>query len=85
MANSQVQFIVLDGVMVLLACISLTVMHPGIGFGDEWAQADFPFWKWNGAEGVVTEAYEGNGNLAVEVKEKGVTQETRKLSNELAD
>ncbi|KAN0110756.1 RTA1 like domain containing protein [Hyaloscypha variabilis] len=35
LANSQVQFMILDGVMVLVVCISLTVMHSGIGFGDQ--------------------------------------------------
>jgi hypothetical protein len=35
LANCQVQFMILDGVMVLVACICLTVMHSGIGFGDQ--------------------------------------------------
>jgi hypothetical protein len=36
---------ILDGVMVITACTCLTVMHPGIGFGNEWAEAKFPFGK----------------------------------------
>ena len=36
---------VLDGVMVIIACTCLTVFHPGIGFGDRWAEAKFPFGK----------------------------------------
>jgi hypothetical protein len=35
---------ILDGVMVLVACICLTVMHSGIGFGDQWAEETFTFW-----------------------------------------
>lgn len=35
---------VLDGVMVIIACLCLTIMHPGIGIGrKKWAQASFPF------------------------------------------
>lgn len=45
MANSEVQFMVLDGVMVIIACVCMTVLHPGIGFGDRWAEAKFPFGK----------------------------------------
>jgi hypothetical protein len=45
LANSQVQFMILDGVMVIIACTCLTVMHPGIGFGNKWAEAKFPFRK----------------------------------------
>ena len=36
---------VLDGVMVILACTCLTILHPGIGFGDRWVEAKFPFGK----------------------------------------
>lgn len=45
LANSEVQFMVLDGVMVIIACTCLTVFHPGIGFGGRWAEAKFPFGK----------------------------------------
>jgi RTA1 like protein len=45
LANSEVQFMVLDGVMVIIACTCLTIFHPGIGFGDRWAEAKFPFGK----------------------------------------
>lgn len=34
---------ILDGVMVIIACISLTIMHPGIGFGKKWADSKFSF------------------------------------------
>ena len=67
---------VLDGVMVLLACICLTVLHPGIGFGDEWAQADFPFWKSKALGGRNVENYATNGNIASEGKGEVVVQDT---------
>lgn len=35
LANSQAQFMILDGVMVIVASVCLTVMHPGIGFRDK--------------------------------------------------
>lgn len=41
MANSEVQFMILDGTMVILASACLTLMHPGIGFGDKWKDAKF--------------------------------------------
>jgi hypothetical protein len=34
---------ILDGTMVIMACICMTVFHPGIGFGDRWAEAKFSF------------------------------------------
>ena len=43
LANSEVQFMILDGVMVILACLSLSILHPGIGFGNKWGDAKFPF------------------------------------------
>jgi hypothetical protein len=36
---------VLDGVTVLSTSMCLTVMHTGIGFGDEWSGAKFTFRK----------------------------------------
>lgn len=46
LAQHEVDFMVLDGAMVLLACISLMIFHPGVAFGDSWNQASF---RW-GAE-----------------------------------
>lgn len=34
---------VLDGVMIIISCTCLTVMHPGIGFGDKWTASKFTF------------------------------------------
>ncbi|CEJ60772.1 hypothetical protein PMG11_09334 [Penicillium brasilianum] len=41
LAQDQVLFMVLDGAMVLLACIILTVFHPGSAFGGAWKDASF--------------------------------------------
>jgi hypothetical protein len=45
LANSQVQFMILDGAMVIMTGTCLTILHPGIGFGGKWAEAKFPFVK----------------------------------------
>lgn len=43
LANNEVEFMILDGVMVILATICLTVWHPGYGFQRQWNNARFPF------------------------------------------
>jgi hypothetical protein len=43
LANSQVQFMVLDGCMVIIACSCMTFMHPGYAFQKRWNDAKFPF------------------------------------------
>lgn len=50
---------VLDGVMIMLACIALSAVHPGFGFGRAgWAAASYPFFDKpeGGAEGRAEEA-----------------------------
>jgi hypothetical protein len=36
---------ILDGTMIILACTCMTVLHPGVGFGNKWADAKFRFTK----------------------------------------
>lgn len=43
LANNEVQFMVLDGVMVILACTCLSACHPGWGFQGRWDEAGFHF------------------------------------------
>ena len=43
MANLEVEFMILDGVMVILASTLLTVWHPGRGFEERWNAAGFQF------------------------------------------
>lgn len=45
LANNEVEFMVLDGVMVILASSCLTVFHPGFGFQGRWNEASFQFRK----------------------------------------
>jgi hypothetical protein len=51
---------VLDGVMVITACVCMTVLHPGIGFGDRWSEAKFQFGK--AVAGVDPEIVVESGN-----------------------
>ncbi|KAF4631646.1 hypothetical protein G7Y89_g6486 [Cudoniella acicularis] len=41
LGNQEVTYIVLEGVMVLTASISLTAFHPGPAFGGQWQATDF--------------------------------------------
>ncbi|KAK1967911.1 RTA1 like protein [Colletotrichum sublineola] len=43
LANQEVEFMVLDGVMIILACLCLSIWHPGNGFGGRWNEAKFRF------------------------------------------
>lgn len=43
MANDEVLFMILDGAMVILSVLCLTVMHPGRGFAGRWNEAVFFF------------------------------------------
>lgn len=43
LANLEVEFMILDGVMVILASMCLTIWHPGFGFGRQWNEAGFRF------------------------------------------
>ncbi|KAF7713847.1 Uncharacterized protein PECH_000840 [Penicillium ucsense] len=47
LAQDEVLFMVLDGAMVLLACIILTVFHPGLAFDGVWKEASFRWGKKN--------------------------------------
>lgn len=70
---------VLDGVMIILACTSLTVMHPGVGLGHKWAEAKFPFGKRRVAlenEQTVVENESSAGELNVVSSEKKLEEQT---------
>ncbi len=32
---------ILEGAMIVIACITLTIPHPGVGFKGTWATANF--------------------------------------------
>lgn len=41
LANDEVAFLVLEGAMVAVAVISLSISHPGVAFQGLWGKADF--------------------------------------------
>lgn len=41
LANDEVAFLVLEGAMVAIAVILLSVSHPGVAFQGLWGRADF--------------------------------------------
>ena len=42
-ANNQASFMVLEGLMIVLATIAITAYHPGRCFQGRWASMDFSF------------------------------------------
>jgi hypothetical protein len=44
LANDEVTYMVLEGAMIIVASVTLTAMHPGIGFGRQaWEEGDWHF------------------------------------------
>ena len=42
--NEEIPFMILEGPMVIIACIAMSALHPGIAFQGSWHEADFIFW-----------------------------------------
>lgn len=45
LANDEVSFMILEGAMIIIACLALTICHPGICFQGEWRAANFKMSK----------------------------------------
>lgn len=45
LANQQITYMILEGAMIVTACIALTVGHPGLAFRGNWVAANFPIRK----------------------------------------
>lgn len=41
LANDEIAFLVLEGAMVAIAVIALSVSHPGVAFKGLWSKANF--------------------------------------------
>lgn len=41
LANDEVAFLVLEGAMVAIAVIALSISHPGVAFQGLWGKANF--------------------------------------------
>lgn len=55
LANNQATFMVLEGLMMVIAAIALTVYHPGRSFQGKWAQMKSSFRKGDGATSTTEE------------------------------
>jgi hypothetical protein len=64
---------VLDGVMIAIATLALTFMHPGIGFNGRWAEASYPYRiRKQKTESRMTTATQGSGSNSGEgMEDKG--------------
>jgi hypothetical protein len=38
LANEEVAFMILEGTMMVIASVALTVVHPGLVFGSNWSK-----------------------------------------------
>jgi hypothetical protein len=66
--NNETEFLVLDGAMVALAVLLLSVLHPGPAFGAEWHKANWSLRSKKGKRNV-----EG-GRGSLEMKERAMLE-----------
>lgn len=63
LANDEVSYMILEGVMIIIASLALTIMHPGIGFGKvAWAEGD---WHFRSKKGAVAAQHTEKGEREV--------------------
>lgn len=61
LANNQITFMILEGAMIVSACIALTVGHPGPAFRGLWNTMNFPLWgKQKGAPEMMEKSLNGS-------------------------
>lgn len=58
LANNETSFMVLEGAMIIVASLCLTLLHPGLAFQGIWAEVNFPMRIRKGVKG---ESSAGNG------------------------
>jgi hypothetical protein len=73
LANNQISFMILDGTMVIIASLALTIMHPGRAFGSVWEEANFHFLLGKSRGGDVEMESRGAGVSLSSGKEKSAT------------
>jgi hypothetical protein len=61
--NDEIDYMVLEGGMVALACLCLTFAHPGYGFCGSWSAADFRLRNRNVKGRGVQRNEEGDGEV----------------------
>lgn len=71
LANNQISFMILDGVMVIIGSFAITIMHPGRAFGRVWEEANFTFLIGKGKDGDVEMESSGFDGSLGSGREKG--------------
>lgn len=56
-ANDEVSFMILEGPMIFLAVLTMTVLHPGIVFGGKWSSAAWSVKQYRKAAFVTSSSY----------------------------
>lgn len=67
--NDETDFMVLDGMMIALAVVCLTVLQPGMAFGGQWGAGNWTF-KTGKGKGAVGDGGSGEGVVVEESKGK---------------
>jgi len=61
LANEEVPFMVLEGMMIVLGTVTMTLFHLGRAFGAKWADAG---WSWKKDRGSDIEAVQASSSLS---------------------
>lgn len=60
LANNEVVFMILEGAMLSIALLCLTILHPGICFGGQWNNTKWSFRKSRDSEmNLISETSDG--------------------------
>lgn len=70
LANDEVSFMVLEGTMVIIACVALTLCHPGLCFQGEWRAANFKMGREKNASGNQGKRLSSGSSLGTSVLER---------------
>ncbi|KAF8846726.1 RTA1-domain-containing protein [Acephala macrosclerotiorum] len=73
--NQEATYMVLEGMMILMACIALTLFHPGVCFQGQWDSADFHLTKKRKVDGG-DEATPGSVSEMDNVRKQAAVGET---------
>lgn len=41
LANNEIAFMILEGAMIVIACVCMTAFHPGYCFGGKWGKTEW--------------------------------------------
>ncbi|PSK41783.1 hypothetical protein B9Z65_9169 [Elsinoe australis] len=70
LANDEIAFNILEGPMIMIACLALTALHPGLCFRGAWRDAN---WTWRAQKGT------GSGEADVAYEKGSVVRSSVEL------